>query len=542
MRNDPRTAMLILVLSSLCLAQAGNAPATDQAPAQSSSSIKAPHPDRGVYAIWYQGGRDHLLDLPFIRGGQVFAQWAEIEPVEGEYHWEKIDAQLKRLHDQGLKCTVQINANLKPEWMFTRIPYWPKALPQVENRQGTPMYWHPEFIKAYQRFIAAQAAHLKASPYRGTILGMRMNFSGIGNEPLNASATGTDLTKWVVPPGVSRDGLRPWTPEITTDYQKTVMAEYVRNFLPEIFVFVRTHTELAAREDFLTYFDRGRMGWFHTGAQPVEPPDEWWQRVYRTFADYGRTGKTLGYAEPISDAMGHRGRHTPAAERADYGAQTNYWRTLVDLQYGIDFIAYYANDLQIAADGTSAYGDFKGLQGEYRAAMEFAAKYAGYLGCPEVSPGAWVGLRQLEPKAKAEKLSITNDCEFLIRRLPDHSRGAVKVGPAEQRFGGWARVLPKGEPMRFALDGRFAASLADRPATLKIIYFDEHPGATVAVAASGELFDIAMKGTKRWQTASFELPRCRFMPDAAGAAITVHCAQQDITLHMVEVTRGAAAP
>lgn len=123
MRNDPRTAMLILVLSSLCLAQAGNAPATDQAPAQSSSSIKAPHPDRGVYAIWYQGGRDHLLDLPFIRGGQVFAQWAEIEPDEGEYHWEKIDAQLKRLHDQGLKCTVQINANLKPEWMFTRIPY-----------------------------------------------------------------------------------------------------------------------------------------------------------------------------------------------------------------------------------------------------------------------------------------------------------------------------------------------------------------------------------------------------------------------------------
>jgi len=44
-----------------------------------------PHEARGLYAIWYQAQREYLLDLPFIRGGQVFCQWAEVEAREGEY-------------------------------------------------------------------------------------------------------------------------------------------------------------------------------------------------------------------------------------------------------------------------------------------------------------------------------------------------------------------------------------------------------------------------------------------------------------------------
>lgn len=504
--------------------------------AQTSAPVseKAPDPNRGVYAIWYQNGRDYLLDLPFIKGGQVYAQWGDVEKEEGKYDWSSLDKQLKLLHDKKFKCTVQINANVKPEWMFEKIPYWPKPLQQVQNKKGTPMYWHPDFIKAYLRFLSAQADYVRKSPYRDCILGMRMNFSAIGNEYLNGKATGADLSKWVVPAGANREGMRVWDDSISTEYEKMIVQAYIDRFLPDIFVFVRAHLDAAARDPYISYFEEGKMGWFHTGAQAIEVKDAWWQNLYQMFYQYCRTGKTRGYAEPIADAMGYHGSGKKSGTPAS-GPQVNYWRLLVDLQYGIDYIACYGSDLNIAYDGTNAYGKFKNLQDEYFKADQFTAKYVGYLNSPSVSPGAWVALRKLDRKPGEEKLLLTDDCNFSMKRLPDDSTGVKHIGPDEQRFGGWARVLPKGKRMRFDIDDRFVNSINEKPSIVNLIYYDKGVG-KISLTASGREFTVGMKDTGRWQTASFDLTKSHFISNSEGADISVISNDQDIIVHMVEVT------
>ncbi len=495
-----------------------------------------PHEARGLYAIWYQAQREYLLDLPFIRGGQVFCQWAEVEAREGEYDWSALDRQLKLLHEKGLKCTVQINGNQKPDWMFERIPYWPNKLSQVKNPQGAPMYWHPDFIAAYKRFLAAQADYARKSPYRDAILGMRMNFCAIGNEYLNASATGTDLSKWIVPDGASRQGMRNWTPEVSIEYERIVGEEYARLFLPDVFVFARAHMDQRSRAPLLELVRQGKIGWFHTGSMPIEPKNGWFQKVCRTFDDYTRPGLALGYMEPVSDSWGFHGSGGKQSKMAAPGPQANYWRLLLDLRYGISFIACYGNDLQIAYDGTHPVLKDLACQEEYRQAFEFAAKYAGYLNSPSVSPGAWIAMRQMPRAPGEEGLLITDDAEFLLRRLPDKSRGAFGVGPEDQRFGPWTRVLPAGETMRFDLDDRFAASIAGKPSRIQIVYLDNRPG-ELELRAAGTAFDISLKNTGRWETARFEIESSAFAPDGDGADLALGAGAGDLAVHLVEVCR-----
>jgi len=504
---------------------------------QSQPALKAekePHPNRGVYAIWYQGDREFVLDMPFIKGGQVYCQWGEVEATEGQYDWSKLDGQLKMLHEKGLKATVQINGNVKPDWMFKKIPYWPGKLPQVQNRQGAPMYWHPDFIAAYKRFLAAQAEYVRNSPYRDAVLGMRMNFSAIGNEYLNAKATGTDLSKWVVPEGASREGMRVWDETIPPEYEKMVTEEYIKLFLPDIYVFVRAHMDQEAREPFMEYFENGRMGWFHTGAQPIEPKISWWQNLYQTFTDYNKTGKTLAYAEPVSDSFGFHGNKTGTLK--PQAPWINYWRTLVDLQYGTDFIAYYGNDLRVAHDGKHYGGYVPHLKAGHLATIEFAAKYAGYLNSPSQSPGAWVAMRQLNRKPGEEKLLMTDDCNFLMRRLPDNSKGVEKIGAVEERYGGWARVMPAGEMLKFDIDDNFAHSIHGAPSKVHVVYFDDKQS-QMTLNAFGESFDIQMKNSGKWEKATLDLKQSDTAKATAEADITLLCKDQDVIVHMVELTR-----
>jgi len=125
-----------------------------------------PHPLRGVYAIWYTN-MEEVLDLPFLKGGQVMEQWATIEPEEGKYDFSAVDKKLDELATRGFSTTIQINGNNKPEWLFKKVPYYPvKFHAQVSDKHGTIMYWHPEFVKSYFNFVDAFAEYVKKSPHR----------------------------------------------------------------------------------------------------------------------------------------------------------------------------------------------------------------------------------------------------------------------------------------------------------------------------------------------------------------------------------------
>ena len=501
-----------------------------------------PHPDRGIYSVWIQPGREKDMDLPFIKGGQICLQWADLEPEEGKYDFSALDKQAQVFRDRRMKCTVQVNANRKPGWMFKCIPYYTKGMGAEEDPNGRPMYWYPRFTNAYLNFLKAFADHLKRAPYKDTILGVRQNFNAIGTEGIVMNdPQAKDLKNWVIPEGISTDTLHAWTAKDQSDYQRVVMQAWVKEFVPDIFVFVRGHLPDPVLEPYLDLFESGKLGLFSTGATPVETKNDYFIHMYTHFAKYSKTGKALGYAEPMSDCWGYHGRPRQNKPKMIVTpAQMNYWRLLLDLHYGLSFIACYGMDLDMACDGTHPYeGKLPELKDEFYQADLFATKYAGYLNSPSQSPGAWVALRQLDRKPGDEKYPLTNDCEFLMKRLPDNSKGIKNAGPPNQRFGGWARVLAKGETMNLVMDKRFKKSLAGKPGVIHLIYLDNENG-TIQLAAGGQTYPIEMKNSGKWVTASVDLAQAQFANDDE-ADIHVTCPEAELTLHMLELSRLADA-
>jgi hypothetical protein len=283
----------------------------------------------------------------------------------------------------------------------------------------------------------------------------------------------------------------------------------VREFTPDIRVFVRNNFFSTDEADpaWIKMLETGRLALFHTSSE-IEPRPHV-DRQYQVFLKYCRPGQTVCYAESWADALGRHGGQTDA--RWCPPEQYNYWRLLGDLNWGVSFIAIYGGDLGHAREP------------EYRAAFEFAARYAGYHASPAESPGAWVALR--------EGKQIPGDYSFLMTRLAGDEMPALeKAGPDYQRYGAWARMLKKGSRATFALNPEFAHSLKGRPVTINVTYLDSAKG-NLEFRYGGKQSGWPLKDTGRWQVAVFPLDKA-----PSDAEITLST-DTDVALHMVEVRR-----
>lgn len=476
-----------------------------------SQAEPSPDPNRGLYAIW---AKPEALDLPFIKGGQVVVQWRDLQSDEGKYDFSPLDAKLEALHRAGRVGTVQVNGNQHPAFLFKTVPCHPKRLSiQVSDKQGTLQYWHPAYVKAYCDFLAAYAEHLKRSPFRSAILGVRLNFNAIGTEHSNPDAADRDPGRWVCPPGVSPGPA--WTPKTASDYKRLIVETFIKHFSPEIRVFVRNNVfrDFGSDRQFESMFETGRLALFHTSTE-LEPRSKGVEAQYLAFLKFCRPGNTLAYAESWADAWGRHGGITDP--RWCSPCQWNYWRLLADLHCGVSFIAIYGADLAHASTP------------EFRAAFEFAKKYAGYHASPSVSPGAWVALREGD--------FLKGDYTFLMERLPGDATDPGKdVGPDDQRFGAWARTVPGSGRLRLALDDRFAHSLSDRQAIVKVTYLDSEKG-SFSVVVPGQSWAVQMAGSGRWMTAQQTVPSASFERSNLEPDIEIKT-QIPVSFHMVEVTR-----
>lgn len=514
----PFAALLLMPLAAL--------PATDE---MASASVLPPT-HRGLYAIWYER-MPEVMELPYINGGQVVAQWGELETAEGQYDFSKLAAKMKQLHDQKKPFTVQVNGNIKPAWLFDRVPFLPEPLGvQVRDTRGTLMYWHPVFERAYLNFLRAYAAFLKKSPYRASLLGVRQNFNALGTEHWQVPIDMICLSQWRVPSEANAG--EPFTPELGRAYQTRVLETFVSEFQPEIRVFVRNSIAPELRQSFAQDFTTGRLCWFHTSSE-VEPR-KGVSGQYQQFLDDCRTGKTLAYAEPWASAWGHHGGKTDP--RWCSPPQWNYWRLLCDLHCGVSFIACYASDLEVAHSGRYRVGNLSNAESknattfkdEFDAAFQFAAKYAGYHASPKVAPGAWVAFREGD--------TLKGDYTFLMQRETDQTREIKNAGPGDQRFGAWARLLPRDQTMQLVLNKYFAASLATQSAELRVTYLD-HGHGTFNIQAAGQTFQGQCSDSGRWKTMTWELSRPDFGKADSGVRLCLRALGSDLTVHMVEVTR-----
>jgi hypothetical protein len=506
----------------------------------------APAPGHGTYAIWY-GDKYDLLKVPYIVGGQVVVQWGQVETAAGQYDFSAIKKGMQTLRELKMRTTVQINGNTKPEWLFSKVPYYPEKLSiQVKDKPGTLMYWHPVYVMAYTNMLNAFADFLAKSPDRDTVIGVRLNFDAIGTEHFPVPGEAQALSKWVVPPGVKM-GL-PWSEQRVLEYQKAVVDTYINRLSPHVKIFVRNNLKSEISEQYHADFQSGKLGWFHTSSE-AEPRSGGTEQQYRRFYEDCRSGKTVGYAEPWASAWGD---HAKVDSRSCSPPQWNYWRSLLDLHCGVSFIALYANDLGVAVNGNYRVGrhhyseatDKLGYQQEFESAFQFTSKYAGFHASPEQSPGAWVAFRENlvalatnVPSVKARQLAFfTNDYNFLMERLPDKTTGVHNVGPDNQRQGAWARVLPAGETMRLKVQDQFATSLSK--GKVLVTFLDEPGTANPAfeIVSGKARASVIRKGTGRWQTATLELPT-GLSSGTAGAHIQITAGPTPLCLHMVEVVR-----
>lgn len=478
--------------STLCAMLLTLAPVLDGEP--------APDPNRGLYAIWTKPEiSDHL---PFLKGGQVVLQWEQVQPSVDRYDFSALREQLETIGKLGRVTTVQLNANRQPAFLYDKVPSTKKTLTKEQDRRGTLQYWHPAYVKLYTDLIAAFAREVKASPYHDRVIGVRLNYDAIGTEFLVVPEAQRDPSNWVAPAGVTPGP--EWTEEIADRYRRTVVDTFVRNFSPEIRIFLRTGNPQykGPDRDALRLGGTGKFGFFTTASEIEPRMPTMYDGDKPIFLDYCRPGKTICYAESMADASG---KHGPSEDpRWCTPLQYNYWRLLSDLNLGISMIGIYGADLANAGNP------------EYRAAFEFAARYAGYHASPSVSPGAWVALREGGPKLKG-------DYSFLMQRLPGvQLRAEQKIGPDDQRFGAWALTLPKGGKVAFALDPDVARSLAGKKAKVRVTYLDQGDGTFTVGSAQCQLTNSG-----RWKTADVA-----FTP----GNIEIQSAA-DLTLHMVEVVR-----
>lgn len=524
-----KTGVIYIVLILLC----------QSAFAQAGPDV-APPAARGIYAVWYSKNKG-VLNLPYIEGGQVVVQWADVEPVKGEYDFTELDQQLAWFMKENKMATVEVNGNRKPKWMYDIIPHHPKKFSQqISDKQGTLMYWYPAFVDAYTNFIKAYGSHLKSSPYLAALAGVRMNFNALGTEHFNIPESAVALNQWINPAGIT--GGTIWTPAISEDYQNKIAAVYINSF-SGINLFLRNNINEETEKKYSQDLLDGKLMLFHTSSE-IEPRGAAMERKYHLFKTYALTGKTVAYAEPWADCWGYHGQVKD--ERWTSPGQYMYWRLLFDLHTGVSMPAIYGSDLDVAATGNHLKeGDQKRYQQSFVNAIKFAAMYAGFHASPRKSPGAWIAFRHNEKNINYSQLTeFTDNYSFLATQLlPDNTnwKNITEIGPADQRFGAWAKEAEAGKNIRLQFSDLFLKSIQAKPSVIRVIYFDKGIG-NFEIAYNGIKLQKELGGTGTWKTLEIPVSNSIYKRDQTGSELTLTAISGNIIFHMVAIERGYGLP
>jgi len=526
----------------------------------------AREPNSGVYGIWL-GSRSSYLDSPYVKGGQAVENWADVDsafesPNVG--NWGPMDADMKVFHDKSMSATIQINGNNKPDYLFNKVPYNPTKLDTVNDSQGTLMYWHQTHKDTYHELLADMRNHMvgmgASTNYLSNIIGIRMNFNLVGTEHSTIPSTMNDWAEgWIQPAGCSSRGSWPWIGSYADQCQQYVEDAYANHVAPDIFVFCRTNDYGNIMADYPAKVTNGQFGWFWTSSEAEVRSANMATMAQNTYDQYCVPGTTRGYAESWADAYGfHAGKWDDVLENGKIHwcspAQFFYWRCLQDLNFGVSYVGVYGDDLQVAINGTYnrsypvgyAYpkwrtGDVSAYyQDDFKAALNFVNKYAGYHADPTHSPGAWVAFRTGNAKP--------GDYHFLMERVGTDGTTApasrTTVGSDDDRFGAFARKLPAGNTMKLLADGTFASSLSSNDAKIQVRYLNANAaGGTLTLYAGGQSKSVNVSNDGSWGLLELQVSGTSFAAQdyGSGAQIKLTATGSQITLHMVEVQRAAAS-
>jgi hypothetical protein len=111
------------------------------------------------------------IESPYLVGSQFIYNWAEIEPEEGNFHWESIDSVIKPWAQRDKKIILSLRTVLKrganptqksatPTWVYDT------GADKIEfDGTNYPVYWDSVFLEKYEQFISAVADRYDGNPH-----------------------------------------------------------------------------------------------------------------------------------------------------------------------------------------------------------------------------------------------------------------------------------------------------------------------------------------------------------------------------------------
>jgi hypothetical protein len=459
-------------------------PPVDENPGPQPPPLKG-MPPAGIYQVW---GSEKAVTAPYVRGGQITLEWPQLQPARGKFDWSVLDAKLRYFNSIGKVATVQVNSTrAKPAWVWNVVQRCGS-----QKGQEAPKYWDPAYMQIQNELVSGLAAHLKTSPLKDTVALVRAA----------PNAIGTELT--------DNPGCAGWTKDIRNRYYYDVMNLYRTKMLPDFKVALRTQVwtqapSLRPPADWL-----GANGaWMMGTASDIDPNPmrDAFDVFMHTHAKKGTSG---AFQEP----------HYTTGKK--HLVSWNYWRILMELHKGVWAIAVYGQEI---ANGSNP---------EYRAAFDFANRYAGFHTNPARSPGAWVALR-------AGGGRLAGNFEWFMRQIDpdatstavDSNNGGSIIGSTGQRHGRFARRITGGtakDTMRFALDPSFKLGLSDKGTQLKVTYLDAGSG-RFELNWGGGSQTVTRTGSGSWKTVSIPVKGSAYTSDITLKALGTEPA----TFHMVEL-------
>ena len=459
----------------------------------------------GIYEVW--GASRDVASRPYVQGGQIVLQWSNVEPSRGHFNWSSLYTQLDAYRAMGKTATVQVNStNGKPGWIWNVV-----ARCGSVNGQAVPQYWNPAYLTLQSELVNGLAAAIRAYSHPETVALVRASPNAIGTEltmlPHSASCT-------AAAPAVTVGG--GWSPSVAHTYFRNVMGLYDAAMTPDIHVALRAEAFISDGAPLSWLGPNG--AWIMGTASDIDyNPSRDAFDVYARRWD--RAGRTVSYWEPIS----YRGKHNLVS--------WNYWRILLELYKGVSYIAVYGE--QIRHGGNS----------QYRAAFDFANRYAGSAATPQTSPGAFIALRKGRGRTAGNLGQfMTQYAPGLTSRALSSGQGRHMIGPARQRFGRYARRIAGHTSrswMGFRLNNDFVAGVSGRKVVIGVWYLNGgHGSFRVSWGRSASERHVVHKtGTGRWKhfttTIDGSLLRGRL---AHGCDISLKALGHSRTaFHMVEV-------
>ncbi len=128
---------------------------------------------QGVFQFTGQAGTKNATN-PDIGGANLEWSWADIEPVEGQFNWKKVDRDINVWTSQGKQVILRfatggqfswsgsVDGSYTPPWVFDTY-----GVPRVTEINGTvfPVYWNATYLQKLADFVNAVAARYDNNPY-----------------------------------------------------------------------------------------------------------------------------------------------------------------------------------------------------------------------------------------------------------------------------------------------------------------------------------------------------------------------------------------